>query len=169
MNTITNLIAYYVTGNANGRDSYTATVCKMMSITPETPISALSSRIPELAQAIAKCEGYGLPNDVGTHINNPGNILWAGQQYAVAYKSVNGYTYAKFNSEIDGYEALETLLKNMITNVFKVKGPSFMPQIESLNLKGTEGIFLEASTPEEYQALCLIFGKDPANPDKVVS
>ena len=43
-----------------------------------------------------------------------------------------------------------------------------MPQIVSLNLQGTEGIFLEASTPEEYQALCLIFGKDPANPDKTV-
>ncbi len=49
----------------------------------------------------------------------------------------------------------------------KLKGQT-MPQIKSLNLKGEEGIFLAAATPEEYQALCLIFGKDPLKPDETV-
>lgn len=168
MNTIANLIGYYVAGNKNAKIGYTATVCQIMGITLTTPISDLTGRIPELAKAIAKCEGYGLANDVGTHINNPGNILWANQPNAKAYKSVNGYTYAQFDTEADGYSALEILLNHIIFIIFNTKGPSFMPQIESLNLKGTEGIFLKAATPEEWTALCLIFGKDPANPDETI-
>lgn len=75
-----------------------------------TPTSTLISNIPALAQGIAKAEGYGQPNNVGTRINNPGNILWANQPNAVPYTSSNGYTYAKFNTEQDGYNAMNTLL-----------------------------------------------------------
>ncbi len=40
-----------------------------------------------------------------------------------------------------------------------------MPQIKSVNIKGEEGIFLAAATPEEFQTLCNVFGKDPNNVD----
>lgn len=88
------------------------TVSKLtgQTINANTPTSTLISNIPALSQGIAKAEGYGQANNVGTRINNPGNILWANQPNAVAYKASNGYTYAKFNTEQDGYNAMNNLI-----------------------------------------------------------
>lgn len=79
-------------------------------IDANTPTSTLVSNIPALSQGIAKAEGYGQANNVGTRINNPGNILWANQPNATAYTASNGYTYAKFNTEQDGWNAMNDLV-----------------------------------------------------------
>ena len=74
-----------------------------------TPTSTLISNIPALSQSIAKAEGYG-KGAVGDRINNPGNILWANQPNATPYTSSNGLTYAKFNTQQDGWNAMNDLL-----------------------------------------------------------
>jgi murein DD-endopeptidase MepM/ murein hydrolase activator NlpD len=43
-----------------------------------------------------------------------------------------------------------------------------MGQLKTANIKGEEGIFIPASTPEEFKLLCAKFGKDPAQIDITV-
>lgn len=80
-----------------------------IKIDSATPTSSLVSNIPALSQAIATGEGFG-KGAVGDKINNPGNILWANQANATPYTSSNGYTYAKFNTLQDGWNAMNTLV-----------------------------------------------------------
>jgi hypothetical protein len=89
-----------------------------VNVNSQTTVSQLQQNIPQLAQAIATNEGYGKSNNVGTAINNPGNIEWAAaQQYgldkqfgATPYQSANGKTYAQFPTQQAGMQALQDYL-----------------------------------------------------------
>jgi len=81
-----------------------------IQIDASTPTSTLVSNIPALAKSMAIAEGYNKPTSIQHVTNNPGNILWANQPNATPYTAKNGYTYAKFNTEQDGWNAMNDLL-----------------------------------------------------------
>lgn len=134
VNTAAQLLNYYVTGNANKAAGYVPAALAQAGINPNTPISQLQGKVPQLAAAVAKNEsGYNpqtgqfspnipLDKNVGARTNNPGNILWSTakslgydtQFGATAYKSSNGYTYARFSSPQVGFDALQSYLQSHI-------------------------------------------------------
>jgi hypothetical protein len=66
---------------------------------------------------------------------------------------------------------VKTMDVSKITFAYKIvlnKGVN-MAQIQTANIKGTEGIFIEASTPDEFQTLCKVFGKDASKPDITIN
>lgn len=120
ISTVSNVLGSWVSGDPNKEPGYSPTVYKLLSqstgqqINSSTPVSTLRNFIPQLASAIAIAEGWGKDNNVGTRINNPGNILFIGQPNATAYKSSNGYTYAQFATVQDGWQAMYDLLGKKI-------------------------------------------------------
>ena len=111
--TISNLLGNWVSGDANKEPGYASYVYNQLGVSKDTPLSDLVNRIPDVANAIANAEGWGKNGNVGTKINNPGNILWAdwGKSYgATPYKSSNGYSYMQFPTQEAGFQAMHDLL-----------------------------------------------------------
>jgi hypothetical protein len=69
----------------------------------------LSDRVTEMAQAIAKAEGFGPPGNLPTRINNPGDLELGDRGQGVN----NGKTI--FATVEDGWEALEGQVRWMLT------------------------------------------------------
>ena len=82
-------------------------------LTNGTSTQELIQNIPALANGIAVAEGWNNPNSSQHALNNPGNIIWDGQPNAtpqVVQTSSGPRTFAKFNTEQDGWNAEYNLL-----------------------------------------------------------
>jgi hypothetical protein len=77
-------------------------------MTDTIPVS-LNVKVTRMAQAIAKAEGFGPPNNLPTRINNPGDLELGDQG--------NGVDQEKtiFKTEQDGWDALEGQVRWMLT------------------------------------------------------
>jgi hypothetical protein len=73
------------------------------------------NKLKLLMDAIAKREGFGHVGNVPTRMNNPGDLMFANQRYAVPRAVVgrDGKTriYAQFPSPEDGFFGLEEQIK----------------------------------------------------------
>lgn len=58
---------------------------------------------PPVAYMISDREGWRVPNSLVRRLNNPGALMFVHQHGAVGY-----HGYAKFTTEEDGWEALES-------------------------------------------------------------
>lgn len=86
-------------------------------LTASTPTSQLAANIPALAQGIAVAEGWNDPNSSQHQLNNPGNIIWAGQANAtpVTIQTSSGpKVFASFSTEQDGWNAMYDLLAKKV-------------------------------------------------------
>jgi hypothetical protein len=71
--------------------------------------------VEELKQAIARREGFHIPGSVPQRLNNPGDLMYAGQVKAEPH-SIHGSdgkvrVYAEFPTVADGWAALETQIR----------------------------------------------------------
>jgi len=167
VSTASQLINYYVHGNANTTAAYATTALAQAGIDPNTPVSQISTQqVPQLAAAIATNEsnynaqtgtfGGNVNTNVGARTNNPGNIEWAtatAMGYdktfgATPYKSPNGITYAKFSTPQVGFQALQSYLSQNIagsgTSATQANPPpaQLAPAVKSLS-DGTQ--FIDSS------------------------
>lgn len=111
--TLTDLFGVYAPATDNNSPiNYAQNVAKDLGITADTPIGTLQGRIPEIARAIAKHEGFtDRSSRLAVVNNNPGNLKFIGQ--AGATRGEGGF--AKFNSVAEGYQALIADLQHKIT------------------------------------------------------
>jgi hypothetical protein len=71
--------------------------------------------IEKLAEAIATMEGFYKPGSVANRLNNPGNLVYAGQRFAKA-RPITGAdgkvrTYCKFEEAEEGWKAMHRQLR----------------------------------------------------------
>lgn len=71
-------------------------------------VGSFGSGVSRLAQAIAKAEGYGLPNAIPTRANNPGNLK-------LGAPVLKGTEITQFATAAEGWAALEKQIRLMLT------------------------------------------------------
>lgn len=72
-----------------------------------------------------------------------------------------GLVIIPFNRN-NGYLGCSDPLPFLSTNT------NHMPQIKTVNIRGEEGILLAAATPEEFNTLCKVFGKDSSQIEETI-
>jgi hypothetical protein len=71
--------------------------------------ASLNAKVTKMAQAIAKAEGFGPPENLPTRINNPGDLELGDQGAGIEQQKTI------FKTEQDGWTALEGQVRWMLT------------------------------------------------------